>query len=232
MTVIAKQRALLCDTLDNFETYQWLLPSLCEGWTARNVVGHLLVRERQPLKSIGLISPRFAQSHNKAVTTMSNRAPRQLLAMLRHGPPFWMRIIGDIQVVEDWIHWQDIVRGVITHDPNAHSLDIDSGTTYPEIAAVLTKRLPMYAKGVLRNVNAPLHIQLTNGKDTTWMWLTEANSKKVIEASPDSTHPDVTITGEIGELLLWITGRQQAAVVEVTGEAAAIRELTEANLTI
>ena len=39
--IIDQQRSLLADLLDNLTAEQWSAPSLCEGWTVRDVAAHL-----------------------------------------------------------------------------------------------------------------------------------------------------------------------------------------------
>lgn len=40
-TLIAGQRRAIADVLESLDTAQWNAPSLCEGWTVREVAAHL-----------------------------------------------------------------------------------------------------------------------------------------------------------------------------------------------
>lgn len=44
--MVAEERVGLADTLDGLTDEQWATPSLCEGWTVRDVAAHLVPRER------------------------------------------------------------------------------------------------------------------------------------------------------------------------------------------
>jgi len=43
--VIAEQRAVLADLLDELSDDQWRQPSLCDGWTVRDVAAHLTLQQ-------------------------------------------------------------------------------------------------------------------------------------------------------------------------------------------
>src|SRR3954468_25050599 len=43
---IAAERAALADDLEKLDDAQWSVPSLCEGWSVREVVGHMTATAR------------------------------------------------------------------------------------------------------------------------------------------------------------------------------------------
>ena len=42
LEMIADQRRQLADVFDGLDASQWTTPSLCEGWTIREIAGHLI----------------------------------------------------------------------------------------------------------------------------------------------------------------------------------------------
>ncbi len=51
------ERAALCDM---FEAVGPDVPTLCDGWTARDLAAHLVVRERRPDAALGILAAPFA----------------------------------------------------------------------------------------------------------------------------------------------------------------------------
>ena len=56
MSLASRERAALCDL---FAEVGPDAPTLCAGWTTRDLAAHLLVRERRPWASAGIVVPRW-----------------------------------------------------------------------------------------------------------------------------------------------------------------------------
>ena len=54
MSLTSNERAAICDS---FEKFGPDAPTLCEGWNTRDLLAHMLVRERRPDAGAGLIVP-------------------------------------------------------------------------------------------------------------------------------------------------------------------------------
>jgi uncharacterized protein (TIGR03085 family) len=105
------ERAALADSLDAVGPDA---PTLCTGWTARDLAAHLLLRERHPIAAAGIvIGPLagYAERRRKAIATRDYAA---LLTDLRH-PPVWSPTSNPltdeaINLLEMYIHHEDVLR--------------------------------------------------------------------------------------------------------------------------
>lgn len=85
--VIDDERAGLADLLASLTGEQWTSPSLCEGWTVREVAAHLSVGPRARLLPILIEAVRARGSFNRMVDNTARqeavRPPAELVAELR-----------------------------------------------------------------------------------------------------------------------------------------------------
>ncbi|OBB15848.1 hypothetical protein A5662_06395 [Mycobacteriaceae bacterium 1482268.1] len=82
---IDEQRADLADFLDTLTPDQWETPSLCAGWTARQVAAHI-TQSTTSWGRIGLEGLRSGFQFNKAVKRMAQkdrRTPTEITAAMR-----------------------------------------------------------------------------------------------------------------------------------------------------
>ena len=77
------ERAALSDTLDRTDPDR---PTLCDGWTARDLLAHLLVRERQPWASVGMFVPALSGVTDQAMRSYADTPWPELVDELRSGP--------------------------------------------------------------------------------------------------------------------------------------------------
>jgi uncharacterized protein (TIGR03085 family) len=90
-------------------------PTLCEGWTTRDLLAHLLARERRPDAAAGIVVP-FLRKHAAQVTESFAAQPwEDMIKTFRGGPPIWsvwaIPIVGDkANLGEFFIHHEDIRR--------------------------------------------------------------------------------------------------------------------------
>lgn len=220
-----RQRKILIDLLSTLSPVQWAAESLCTGWDTKDLVAHLIVRERNPFAAIGLVMPRFKGVHDRAMARMASRPIPELLTTLAAGPPLWAKV-GQVHIGEDWIHTQDIIRGQAGSIDPDRELTPDSGNGHPTLVLALTKACDRFAPFVLRNVEGPFRVLLTDGQLWRRTWLVRPHNRLAIPAANASINPDVTVTGEVGEILLFLTGRGHHARVTVSGQPEAIRTLT------
>jgi len=116
--VIDRQRAVLADLLGNLAPHEWSEPSLCEGWTVRDVAAHLSMAATAPAKEVFGYVVRARGNfdrmiHDSAVERAQERSPAQIVADLRGivgsrklAPgTFWRDPLLDVLV-----HGQDIAR--------------------------------------------------------------------------------------------------------------------------
>ena len=218
------QRKVLCTLLKELTDAQWEAETVCAGWTAAEIAAHLIVRERSLVAALGIVVPLFAGFHERGVAKTAIYPRAWLINRLADGPPWWARI-GQVHLGEDWIHTQDILRGqAATADPT-HELDIDSGTHHPELAQALARACDRFAPLSLRKIPGPFRVLLTNGQGYNRTWLVRPGPHFALRANTAKVAPDVTLTGEIGELLLACTGRDRVAHVTYTGDPELITTL-------
>src|SRR5215207_11426266 len=86
MNLASDERAAICD---EFERVGPDRPTLCEGWNTRNLLAHLLVRERQPWAAPGIIVPALAPVVERAMRGFADTPWQEMIDQLRAGAPAW-----------------------------------------------------------------------------------------------------------------------------------------------
>lgn len=214
------RRRELCDMLSGLTLEQWTAETLCAGWDAADVAAHLIVREREPWTGPGLVlGGPFADLTDRRRNAWKARGREALLGALCAGPP-WPFTVGPLeatQVVEDWIHEQDVRRGgagLATPPPD------------PELSRALWGAAKRFAARTLV-VDGDLVIELTDGERRHRL----QSRRRLSIATTTAAAPDVTVTGPVPELLLYAVGRD-GAEVEVTGDAAARSRLAASSRSV
>jgi uncharacterized protein (TIGR03085 family) len=181
-------------------------PTLCEGWTTADLAAHLVVRERRPDSGPGLVWPPLAGSTDRVRLSVKDRTPwAKLVETVRRGPPMLLRRVdGPMNTVEYFIHVEDVRRAQPNWEPRPIS---------EELADALWARVG--PGGMAKKVPATVVIASPGRADK--------------EAG---TGPRLVLSGDPGELTMWGSGRQAAARVEITGDAALAEQLRGAVLGI
>lgn len=111
------ERTELSVLLHSLTTDQWQSTTLCDGWTVRDVVAHMLSYEE--LNAIGVASRftrgrlQFDRANTIGLTDFADHGPRELLDLLdRSIQPRGLTTAfgGRIALVDGMIHQQDIRR--------------------------------------------------------------------------------------------------------------------------
>src|ERR1700677_1592601 len=115
-TLAQHEREVLCDLLLEVGPDA---PTLCEGWTTKDLAAHLVVRERRPDSGPGLVWPPLAGYTDKVRTTVRDRTQwSELVAKVRRGPPLLLRPFdGPMNTVEFFIHVEDVRRAQPNWEP-------------------------------------------------------------------------------------------------------------------
>ncbi len=228
MDPVELQRTTLVTLLEGLSDEQWAAETLCDGWDAGDMCAHLLVREREPWASAGLLIPPLAWLHEKRMRARKQKGRQTLVRQLREGPPTLVTkgVIGRVQVGEDYIHAEDIRRGgAASSNGSAADLTPDDGTSDPRIAKILWESVGRFALQTLGGVTADGAIALTDGDRTRTYTLGGRLARKASDPDPART---VTVTGPVGELLLFTTGRS-AARVTVDGPDDLVAAVTDSR---
>jgi uncharacterized protein (TIGR03085 family) len=202
-----RERLLLADLLDSVGPDA---PTLCEGWTTRDLAAHLVVRERRPDAAGGLVLKPLASRLAKVQAEFAARPYQELLELIRTGPPK-LSLFGipgadeAANTVEYFVHGEDVRRAQDGWAPRV--LD-------QEFADSLWKRLVRTASLSGRRSPSGLVLRRPDGQT----------------AVARKGSPVVTVTGEPGELLMFAMGRQAQADVELDGDLDVIAKVQTAQL--
>lgn len=205
------ERAALCDLLAELGPDQ---PTLCEGWTTRDLAAHLVLRERRPLAQPGIVFRPLAGYTARVQQTIAAREFSQIVQVLRR-PPRWSPLtLGPldrlINTGEMFIHHEDVRRAQPGWQPRA----LPDG-----LNRMLWKQAAGYARLRLRRYRATVVVSAP-GVGT-----------HRVGADPSAVGvAEVRVTGDPGELLMFLTGRQRAARVELAGPEELTERLSRARL--
>jgi uncharacterized protein (TIGR03085 family) len=201
MTLARAERAALSDTL---ETTDPARPTLCEGWSARDLLAHLLVRERQPWSAVGAVVPVLAPVTEQAMRGYAATPWPQMVEELRTGPPAWSpyrigRVAEAANGAEFYVHHEDVRRGEPGWEPRPADEGRDGAlwALVTRMGRLLYRRSPV---GVVVRRPSGEQAVIKTGKGL------------------------VTIEGEPGEILLHGFGRD-AVRVDLRGEPADVAAL-------
>lgn len=202
-----RERLLLADLL---ETVGPDAPTLCEGWRARDLAAHTVVRERRPDAAAGVVIKPLAGRLERVQAEFAAKPYEELIQLIRTGPPrtspFALKQVDEAaNTVEFYVHTEDVRRA----QPEWTPRELD-----PVFADALWSRLERTARLAGRKSPVGLVLRRPDGRT----------------AVAQKGAPVVTVTGEPGELLLFVFGRQGAARVELAGEDTAIAKLKAASL--
>jgi uncharacterized protein (TIGR03085 family) len=205
-TYARDERTALCDLLADLGPDR---PTLCSGWTTRDLAAHVYVRERRPLAALGIVARPLAGRLARVQAAVAARPFPDLVAALRR-PPGWsptaLRPVDQaVNSLEMFIHHEDVRRAQPGWQPRELPL---------EFQASLWSRLRRYAGLRLRRfpaalvIEAPGHGRVRTGRGGD----------------------EVRLTADPGELAIFLTGRQSAARVDLTGPPELTDRLGAARL--
>jgi uncharacterized protein (TIGR03085 family) len=190
-------------------------PTLCKRWQTRDLVAHLVVRERRPDAAAGVMGGPLAGYTARVQQQFLDRySYPALISMFQAGPPTLslFAIPGADEAantVEYFVHHEDVRRAV----PDWTERELPEGLT-----AALRKRLNG-ARLFLRN--APTGVVLR--------WQVPAADGGAPpeggEIVAKNATPSVTVTGSPAELTMWSMGRVSAAHVTLDGPDEAVGRL-------
>ena len=200
MTTYAQQeRAALADAL---EAAGPDAATLCEGWDTADLAAHLVIRERRPDASPGIVFPPLADHMERVrVATRDGTDYPELVRQFRGGPPAWSPIRlsfldSATNTVEYFVHLEDVRRA----GPSWAPRELDEG-----LDRYLWGRLKRGAQLLMRKAPADVVLRTPDGRSTT------------VKTGRGAT---VTLTGEPAELTLVAFGRGAHARVEAEGDPA------------
>ena len=208
-SIAAHERALLCAEAQQVGPDA---PTLCEGWTVKDLVVHLLVREGHPA-SAAILVPQLQGFLDRASAKASAEDFTTLVKKLRHGPPAYSpfalpKVGAALNMVEFYIHHEDIRRAQPAWEPRS-----------------LTAR---EQDGIWRAVRHGGRMLVT-GAD---VGVVAERSDTGERAALKKGHREVVVRGVPSEIVLYVYGRQDHAHVDVLGDPEDVTSLGDAPLGI
>lgn len=209
MTAATAERQRLTDT---FLRVGPDAPTLCHPWTTRDLAAHLVVRERRPDAAIGILAKPLAKYTERVQAKVAASDWEGLVALVRNGPPVWAparleSVDRAMNTTEFFVHHEDVLRAVDGWAPR----QLDPELTF-DLAGALRR-----AKLLVRKSPVGIVLSPTDGG---------------VAVTAKQAEPSVTVTGPVGELVLWAFGRQAHTTVTYDGPADAIDTVRTASFGI
>ncbi len=205
-----QERAELCDLFDEVGPDA---PTLCGDWTTRDLAAHLIVRERRPDAAVGIVLSQAAGYTEKVQRGVAEQEWSKLVDTVRSGPPLWSptklsSIDRMANTIEFFVHHEDVRRASDGWEPR----ELDD-----ELTEALRSMLGRMAKRLVSSSPVGIVLEPDDG------------SGPIIAKRAE---PSVTVRGPIGELVLFVFGRQAQSRVEVDGDEESVEAVTDASFGI
>jgi uncharacterized protein (TIGR03085 family) len=202
----AAERSALCDL---FLEVGPDAPTLCAGWTTRDLAAHLVVREGRPDAAAGIVVRPLAGYGEKVRRTEAARPWEELVESVRRGPPRWnpTRIDAFDRIansVEYFVHHEDVRRA----RPGWVARALDPALEEALAASVVRGGRLLTRKAGVGIVLEPVgreRIELRSGT------------------------PAVSIRGPLPEGVLYLCGRKDVAQVVLDGPPDAVAAVRAAQ---
>jgi len=189
MSITDNERAELCDL---FAEVGPDAPTLCDGWTTRDLLAHMLVRERRPDAAAGIVVPFLPEHAAEVMKTTAAEPWETMIKTLREGPPLWspwaIPVLGDkANLGEFFVHHEDVRRAQPDWEPRPDDQASDDALWSP---------LKMMGRLFFR-------------KSPVGVILRSAGREDIVAKKPESGngHRTVVLVGLPGEIVLHSFGR-------------------------
>ena len=197
MTAAQRERSALVETM---RTVGPDAPTLCGDWTTRDLAAHLVVRERRLDATAGVAVPFLAGYTAKIQRQVTQSTDwDELLDKIASGPPLYspFKILDPVaNMGEMFIHHEDVRRAQTGWEPRS----LDDATV-----RALGRGLPIMARLTLAKAPARVSLRTPDGRTLVTV----------------GRGPELAVTGEPQELLLFISGRD-AVRLEFDGDEALV----------
>jgi uncharacterized protein (TIGR03085 family) len=179
-------------------------PTLCEGWTTRDLAAHLVVRAANPVAAGGIVFSPLAGYLERTRRRAAAQDWPALVERVRRRPVWAWPDEDATNHVEYFVHHEDIRRAQPQWEPRE---------LIPTAAAALWRRVRVPAKLALRRTPAAVTVS--------------APGLGTMAAGRGGRA--VTLSGPPGELAMFLTGRQRQARVELTGPEEIVARMRTAH---
>lgn len=201
------ERAALSDLLAEVGPDQ---PTLCEGWSTRDLAAHLIIRERRLDAAAGILIKSLAARTERIRQRTAERPFERLVAQVRTPPAWSMAGFGPLDratnTSEFFIHHEDVRRAV----PGWMPRPLARG-----LGEALRGQVKVVARLALRRFPAAITINMPGYGEPL---------------PAGAGGPEMRLTGDPGELSLFLSGRQRVADVAIDGPDDLTARLRDARL--
>jgi uncharacterized protein (TIGR03085 family) len=204
------ERAALCNAaLEAGEQ----APTLCGRWTVKDLVIHLLVRERDPLGAPGILLPQLENLTDRSARRLAKQDFSSLVERVRQGPPKWSPMAlppldRAVNTLEYFVHHEDIRRAGSDWEPRE--------LTERE-QRVIWKSIAVAGKGLVRPAGVPVEIRWPHDEHHRSAVLRKGEDPAVVSGAP-------------AELALFLFGRDQHTGLRFSGAEHSVRALNKGQL--
>lgn len=206
-TLALDERSALCDTA---LAVGGEAPTLAGTWTVKDLVCHLLVRERSLLGALGIRVAPLAGQTDREMARLDRHPFEDLVERFRHLPLLSpLRLPGAevaANTLEFFVHHEDIRRAAPTWSPRA--LDADA-------RSALWSSISLTGRLLVRPAGVPVVVRRT-----------DTDRRVVLRGGADP----VVVSGPPAEIVLFLFGRAQTRDLTFEGPDDAVRRLREASL--
>lgn len=185
-------------------------PTLCAGWNNRDLAVHLILRERRLDAAAGIFVGALADHTASVSDSYANRPWDELLLLLTEGPPWYSPFrAGDrfLNLAEMFVHHEDVLRG---------GADPERPFTPREVSPDLQRALETPLRTVGRRIMSSSPVRAS---------MITPDGRELMRAGRGEP---VTVSGPVGELLLFAFGRAPVNV-EFSGSPVAVASLRSAK---
>jgi uncharacterized protein (TIGR03085 family) len=196
MSIAQRERARLVGTMREVGPDH---ATLCGDWTTRDLAAHLVIRERRLDAAPGILIPKFADYTERVQNQVAENDWNLLLDQIASGPPLlspFKLLDPFVNIAEMFIHHEDVRRAASGWQPR----ELDDATT-----SALARQVGLMSRMTMSKTPGRVSLRTPDGKTLATL-------------GKGST---VVITGHPGELLMFISGRNEARV-EFSGDDAAV----------
>jgi len=171
-------------------------PTLCSGWTARDLAAHLVLREGRPDAAVGILGGPLAGYTASVQQKIASRPWGELVEAVRTGPPRWSpmaieRLDVEANTIEYFVHHEDVRRAADDWEPR----DLPA-----EAVDQLWSRVRGLSKLLLRKCPVGVVVEPTDGS-------TEGTRVRLRDGEPG-----VALVGPVGEIVLALFGRETSGL--------------------
>jgi uncharacterized protein (TIGR03085 family) len=205
-TYARKERQALCETARSVGPNA---PTLCEGWDVKDLVCHLLVRERSLVAAAGIAIPPLAGLTDREMARLKKQPFERLVERLRtHRLTFYALppVEAAFNTLEFFVHHEDIrraQRGWRRRNLPDSALD------------ALWQALKAQGPALVRDAGVPVVVRRTDTDDTS-----------TLRPGRDP----VELSGPVSEIVMYLHGRDEVREIAFDGPEEKVAKLRRASL--